>query len=271
MIPTDAEIEQFIRESFEDNFEQLKFNSGHSLAPDVKDTARKQVLMYWKKLREIATSITDTEVKLNLPGQYSPGGREFGIEGVVDIIREEGRTVMYDLKTQDIEGVMAHLESYERQLNVYAHIWQNLRGEELDETAIIATQYIQEVDQALKNGDPQQLEAALAIWEPVLHIEINPEHLHEMVAAFGQTVDQIEDSCFAPPPAERLGQEQSHGQAFATRVCRNCDARFSCGAYRAYALGGGKRDSSTFKRYYEDFGEEEQLDNWRDAALGEPA
>jgi hypothetical protein len=102
----------------------------------------------------------------------------------------------------------------------------------------------------------------------VMPIEINAQHLNEMVMAFGETVDQIEDGCFTPPPVERLGQQQSHRQTFATRVCRNCDARFSCSAYREYAKSGGLRDSSIFLRYYEDFGEEETLDSWRDAALG---
>ena len=40
------EIEARINEYFEDNFATLKMEGGHSLAPEVKETARKQVLMY---------------------------------------------------------------------------------------------------------------------------------------------------------------------------------------------------------------------------------
>ena len=45
---------------------------------------------------------------------------------------------MYDVKTHDAEAVRANL-TLERQLNVYAHIWQNLRGQGLDEPAVIST------------------------------------------------------------------------------------------------------------------------------------
>ena len=42
----------------EDNLEMLKMEGGHALAPYVKETARMQVLLYWRKLREIAVKVT---------------------------------------------------------------------------------------------------------------------------------------------------------------------------------------------------------------------
>ena len=86
-------IEQFIEARFEENFERLRFESGHGISPEVKEQARLQILLYWKRLKKIAESITDTEVRLTLPGRKTPKGREFTIEGIVDIVREKGRTL----------------------------------------------------------------------------------------------------------------------------------------------------------------------------------
>lgn len=154
-------MENVILRHFEENFQRLKFENGHGLSPEIKEGARRQVLAYWRKLKHVAETITDTEVRLNLPGQKSPRGRKFNIEGVVDIVREKGHTVMYDLKTHDPEYVKQNLIEYERQLNVYAHIWQNLRQQELNETAVIATRLPDSLDVAWRNRrrDPGGLRA----------------------------------------------------------------------------------------------------------------
>ena len=121
-------MEAAIRKMFDENFQRLRAESGHSLSPEVKNLAWQQVVLYWRRLRDIAESITDTEVRLNLPCQKTPKGRAFSIEGVVDIVREADRTTMYDIKTHDLNFVKENLPFYEKQLNVYAYIWQHLRG-----------------------------------------------------------------------------------------------------------------------------------------------
>lgn len=125
----EAEMETYIRNIFEQNFELLRLESGGSIAPDVKATALQQVLLYWRFLRDVAENVTDTEVHLSLPGCESPKGRDYTIEGIVDIVRDNDRTIMYDVKTHDADYVRANLPMYEEQLNVYAHIWQRLRKE----------------------------------------------------------------------------------------------------------------------------------------------
>ena len=59
--------------------------------------------MYFRKMREVAETVSETEVKLTLPEQVSPHGNKFTIEGVVDIIRENESTTMYDIKTHDAD------------------------------------------------------------------------------------------------------------------------------------------------------------------------
>jgi len=232
------DIEEFIHQVFEENFELLASEIGHAISAESKAAALQQVLLYWRKLRDVAEHVTDTEVHLTLPGQRTPKGREYTIEGVVDIVREDDRVIMYDIKTHDADYVRANLDLYRQQLNVYAHIWQELRGQPLDGTAVIATDFPHAVKEALSNPDPLALETALAAWEPLVPIEYDPVNKDHTLFAFGQVVDAIEDGQFAPPPPERL-QEAIPGawthERFGTRVCRNCDARFSCDSYRQYA------------------------------------
>ena len=260
-------IEDFIREAFEENFELLMAESGHSISAESRQTALQQVFLYWRKLREIAERVTDTEVHLTLPNQETPQGREYTIEGVVDIVREDDRVVMYDIKTHDADYVRANLELYKQQLNVYAHIWQELRQQPLDEMAVIATDYPKEVKNALNNPDPQALEAALAAWDPLIPIEYDPAHKDRTIYAFGETVDEIENGKFAPPPVETLETFISgvwRKERFGTRVCRNCDARFSCDSYRQYALGRRGFAERGMTYFIEDDPDQE---DWRTASL----
>jgi len=238
-----ADIQAFIEQAFEENFELLSIENGHGISAEAKAAALQQVLLYWRKLRDVAERVTDTEVRLTLPGQRTPKGREYAIEGVVDIVREDDRVVMYDVKTHEADYVRANLDLYRRQLNVYAHIWQELRGQPLDSTAIIATDFPRAVKEALSNPDPRALEAELAGWQPLIPIEYDPANKDQTLLEFGRVVDAIEDGQFAPPPPDRL-RETIPGalthERFGTRICRNCDARFSCDSYRHFARGTRK-------------------------------
>lgn len=213
--------------------------------------------MYWRKLRHIAERITDTEVRLSLPQQRTPKGRTFTIEGIVDIVREDERVVMYDIKTHDTAAIKANIEEYERQLNVYAHIWQNLRGQRLDETAVICIQLPETLKQAIAAGDERRIAYKLERWEPVIPISFEPAHVAETVRAFGEVVDRIEEGCFAPPDLATL---QSHmpgtTRTFASQFCQRCDARFSCASYRTYAHAASQGVERRFREYFDDFGDE---------------
>ncbi len=265
----DQEIEAFIRRVFEQNYEELRLDSGHAISPDVKETALQQALLYWRTMRDVAENVTDTEVRLSLPGQETPAGRDFTIEGVVDIVRDNDRTVMYDIKTHDAGYVRANIDIYEQQLNVYAHIWHHLRGQALDEMAVIATNYPDGVRDALAAGDERHLAHALGQWRPLVPIDFNERRVDETIRAFGEVVDAIEQGQFAPPPAGRLEELMpgTNRLRFATHVCRNCDARFSCSSYRQYAgqAGGAAGRSLAFYGFAETPDAEQEA--WRAATL----
>ena len=256
-IQTD-DIEERLNEMFEENFAALLLEGGHSLSPEVKETARQQVLMYWRRLREVAERITDTEVRLSLPQQESPQGRIFAIEGVVDIVREDERVVMYDIKTHDTEAIKANIEDYERQLNVYSYIWQNLRGQRLDETAVICTQLPEGLKQAVGMGDGRRIEYELTRWEPVIPTPFEPEHVAETIGSFGAVVDMIEDGAFAPPDLVTLQQRlPGTTRTFASEICRRCDTRYSCASYRAYAHAASQGVEVRFRQYFDDYGDDD--------------
>jgi hypothetical protein len=264
---TDAEIEDRLREMFEENYELLLADGGHTLSPEVKNAALNQVLLYWRKLKGIATAVTDTEVLLVLPDQKSPQGRQYTIEGVVDIVQEADKTVMYDLKTHDAEYVKTHCELYEDQLNVYAYIWQTLRAQGLDEAAIIATSYPLPVKRALQPPvDQQKLDKALENWQPVVPITFNKKKVTATIEKLGKTIDDIENHQFGPRTVAELQAKSGRSRTFAQDVCGNCDGRFSCSAYQEYARASGHRQKSQLDAFLQQ-ADEQDRDERLDAAL----
>ena len=252
---TPVEIEDRIKEIFEQNYEMLKLEGGHALTPDVTQSALTQVLYYYRKMRSVAERVTDTEVKLTLPDQLTPDGRRFTIEGIVDIVREDDEIWMYDIKTHDPDYITGNKQFYEKQLNVYAHIYENLRGNKLDHTAIISTAFPANMKAAIASGDVKRIEQELPKWNPLIDIPFDQSKVQATIQDFGSVVDKIETNCFEPPSLAVLQTKiEGTNTIFASRVCRNCDARYSCEAYREYALQTGTRTQSNFKKYFEDFG-----------------
>ncbi len=264
------DIEQFVRQAFEENFEQLRAESGHALSPDVRAAALEEVLLYSYRLRDLAERITDTEVRLNLPNQRTPKDRKFGIEGVVDIIREETRTTMYDIKTHDPELIRQNIGLYQDQLNIYAHIWHKLRGQQLTDTAVVSTHVPDSVKGAFRSGNAEQLAKAMEQWEPVIPIEFDPDNVETTIKDFGDVVDKIEGGKFSSPSVAKL-RKLGGKRTFGDRVCGNCDVRFSCKAYREYADAPRRKDSARFSRYYSPLADDAEREGWRDAAVPEVA
>lgn len=260
---------QDIDEFFERNADELEAEGTHALSPWIRDVARAQVHLYWQRLRDIAEQVTDTEVRLQLPAQQSPDGRVFGIEGIVDIVREaDGHTTMYDIKTHDAEYVRENRGQYEKQLNVYAHIWHELRGERLDATAVICTTLPKDVEDAYVRGDTKALAAAMARWDPVIPIEYAADRVQATINEFGAAVDRIEAHDFTPRTVEQLRETLPGTRArFAVYVCRNCDARYSCRSYQAYSFGSTARSENAVASYLADLGDDDARDGFTIAAL----
>jgi hypothetical protein len=263
--------EDFLMEAFEANFERLREESGRSLAPFIKESARQQVLLYYRRLRELAAQVEETEVRLVLPEQTSPAGRQYTLEGVVDIVEDGSSTVMYDLKTYlDADAARDHVEPHYRQLNVYAHIWKGLRGRQLDKVAVIATRPTRPLYRALRAGEPAKIHAAMEAWNPVLEVPVDGNVVSEVMESFGHVVDLIEDRKFSPPGLEVLkSPSRPEGKtSFAQDVCLNCDARFGCASYRQLvrAQSPGRADQA-LRDASADFGGDAEKQDWRDSGV----
>lgn len=76
---------EVLRELFEDNFEELKFETGRSINLNMKEFAWQQIKLYYEKLGDVAKNITESDVKLILPQQETPKGKKYTIEGFVNI------------------------------------------------------------------------------------------------------------------------------------------------------------------------------------------
>lgn len=266
-----TEDERFLMLAFEANFERLREESGRSLAPFVKESARQQVLLYYRRLHELAAQVEETEVRLVLPEQTSPSGRQYTLEGVVDIVEDGSSTVMYDVKTYlDADAARDHVEPHYRQLNVYAHIWKGLRGRPLDKVAVIATRPTRPLYRALRAGEPAKIEAAMQAWNPVLEVPVDGNVVTEAMESFGRVVDLIEEHQFSPPGLDVLkAPSRPDGKVpFAQEVCVNCDARFGCASYRQFvrAQSPGRADQA-LRDASADFGGDAEKQDWRDSGV----
>ena len=89
---------------FEDTYEALQAESGYGLGPDALDDARRQVTLYWHKLREkVANRVTETEVPLTLMNQITPNEVKYSIHGVVDVVEEHDQITLYDIKSHNVD------------------------------------------------------------------------------------------------------------------------------------------------------------------------
>jgi hypothetical protein len=272
----DRDIEHFIEGLFQANYRRLLAEGGaHILTPRALEQAREQVLHYWRRLGDVAMTVTETEVRLQLPNQRTPRGRAFVIEGVVDLVREADRVRMYDIKTHYCGEVQNNLKSYAGQLNLYAYIWRELRGQELHELGVIAIQLPEALRVALRDGKQDVVRKELEAWNPLVSIPMSQDSLQEVFDQIAETVDRIEDGDFQPPPAEKLrsteARDASNGGrpvAFATLHCRNCDGRFSCDSYREYMLDGrAPRRRFDLSRYLSNVHDDGDLDSWIDGNI----
>lgn len=245
-------MEEKIIEIFEQNYQLLRLEGGHALTEDVKEKALNQVLLYWRKMKELAQKVTDSEVRLSLPNQITPQGRSFSIEGVVDIVEEGDEIKMYDIKTHDLEYIHGNKELYEEQLNVYAHVWQGLRKNKLDFTAVISTSFPKYIAEILKNNDISVLNEKIDDWDPVIPIGMSEDKVQSTIRSFGDVVDNIENSRFDSISVANLAEKvPGTNQSIVTKVCANCDGRFSCTSYCEYARTATKGKIREFAKYFE--------------------
>ena len=266
---TDKEIFEHIEEIFQENYEVMQITAGSFLSDSIKRTALLQIIYYYKRLKKIADKVTHTEVKLTLPDQKTKDGRAFTIEGVVDIIKEDEDTWMYDIKTHDAEYIKGNKDFYEKQLNIYAYIWQKLRKEYLGHTAVISTALPINLRQAIQFQDENRIDVELEKWEPVIDMPYAEDRVDSTIEDFAKVVDCIENKEFVPPSSEKLKMKfEGTNTTFGTFVCRNCDSRFSCSAFRNFIQESGQKLKGSFEKFFEDIAPDFDQEDWVNTHLG---
>ena len=259
-------MEDKLKDFFEANYQRLREEGGHALPEYAKEEAWRHVLWYWRRLRELAENVTETEVRLSLPNKKPPAGRPFSIDGVVDIVREGETAKMYDVKTHDLGYIQGNKELYEEQLNIYAYIWSELRKNNLEGAAVISTALPEGLKRAIRSNNDAQIKKEVAAWDPIVPIDIKKDKVEATIKAFGEVVDAIEDGEFTCASFDKLKQKfPGTAKAFAIKVCLNCDARYCCDSYRAYASVQAHGKAKDLLKYFQhDFDKEEQED-WIEA------
>ncbi|MBP6738533.1 MAG: ATP-dependent helicase [Leptospiraceae bacterium] len=246
--------EQYLDLFFQKNYKSLKQDGGYSLDAGSFLSAKEQVEYYWKKLKHIALAVTDTEVRLNLPNivhtdKANPEKTfRFNLEGVVDIVSENGREVMYDLKTHDDQTVRTYIGEYKKQLNIYAHIWSKLKGKLIDETAIIATK-LPKLNNEIKRESAEEREFRLLNnWNPVVPLDYSESEVIDTLHDFGNTISKIEAKKFKPQDLAHLDTfTPGTKKKFANQVCSECDARFSCTTHHGWEAKNARNDKAKLK------------------------
>jgi hypothetical protein len=101
----------------------------------------------------------------------------------------------------------------------------------------------------------------------VVPIKIDGTQVAEEIREFGAVVDAIEGKQFGPPGVTRLRQRDSGNKTFGSRVCRSCDAWFSCSSYRKFAKAPRRRNAVAFLPFYESLASEEERQAWWESAF----
>lgn len=289
-------------------FDQLKKESGHGIAPELKENGLRAIFAYWLKGQQIIQAIKRTEEKLSLPERITPSSmnsptkRIYTLEGVVDVISLNQKVILYDIKTYDHDNIQNSevIDEISKQLNVYVHIWEGLNKnsedfKEVQEIGLILVSLPSELKKIIKEFFPElnlelaksnldhyieKLNAAIEIyemehlpsgkkWEVSRDLGLQKGDITDIINEFGSVIDDIVDHKFSPRPytskkskndeergilqkiivgVDEKGREKT--QFFATRVCRNCDVRFSCESYQKYLfekLGKGEKNSLVIK------------------------
>ncbi len=196
----DQITEDQIQTWLETNYNSLRNAKQANLDKKTRETALKQVKKYADRHKGQWDMILRTEEDLML----AEADKDFILRGKVDLIRGEGNTVeLVDFKTEKQAELIQNeprLESYRRQLQIYAHLVEELGKEEgvkVSKMHLYCTE----------DPDPSA--------SPEITFDYNPEEVQETVEAFADTAHHI------------MAKDYS-GQADRANTCDNCDFRYYC-------------------------------------------
>jgi len=127
--------EEFIETQFDFNYRMLQLKEVRYMAEAQKSAALRQVKEYWKQNREYLDGVEEAEVDVSLEKD------SYVLVGSIDLVsNSDGTFEILDFKTGPMpEAGDALLDSYYRQLCIYAHIYQGRTGRKPDQLVLYWT------------------------------------------------------------------------------------------------------------------------------------
>lgn len=177
---------------FEQNYQGLVLTEHSYLAPSSKAAAMRYVYNYFNNSRDVWENIREAEVRLSYPND------DYILNGQVDMLKGQEDTVeIVDFKTGDKPQKMTDsmLQSYEKQLQVYAHLVEQKYGVEVSQ---------------------MKLYYLSATEDPVIAFKKDEKRIADMMDEFSGVVHKIENHDYSTRTKD-------------TSICKDCDMRYYCG------------------------------------------
>ena len=177
---------------FEQNYQGLVLTEHSYLAPSSKAAAMRYISNYFNNSKEMWQNIREAEVRLSYPNE------DYILNGQIDMLKGKGDTVeIVDFKTGDKPKSLSDsmLLSYEKQLQVYAHLVEQKYGVEVSK---------------------MKLYYLSASEDPVITFTKDEKRISDMMDEFSGVVKKIESHDYSTRTKD-------------TSICKDCDMRYYCG------------------------------------------
>jgi len=157
--------EQWIQDRFDFNYRHLEMIQARPIGKEQQAAALEQVVRYWKLNAKNIARVVETEVDVTLEKDG------YILKGAIDLVRaDDGSLEVLDFKAQKRPAPDSPIiDTYYKQLCIYAHILEQRQGRKPDKLVIYWTG---EVDPGQANMefayDPQDVESAVAHFDEVV-------------------------------------------------------------------------------------------------------
>lgn len=185
-------VDARLQDWFEENYQGLVLTEHSYLAPSAKAAAMRYVQNYFNNSKDMWENIREAEVRLSYPTE------EYILNGQIDMLKGQGDTVeIVDFKTGDKPSNVSDsmLKSYEKQLQVYAHLVEQKYG-------VVVSK--------------MKLYYLSAAENPVISFEKDERRINDMMQEFTEVVRKIEKHDYSTRTKD-------------TSICKDCDMRYYCG------------------------------------------
>jgi DNA helicase-2/ATP-dependent DNA helicase PcrA len=183
----------YIEERFHLNYKMLQLKEVRYMAEAQKQAALQNVVNYWKNNKTYLDGIRDAEVDVSLEKD------NYILTGAIDLVAsEDGSLEILDFKTgSKPDGQSDLVDSYYKQLCIYAHIFQNRSGLTPSRLVLYWT------------GEANRNDARMVFEFNAGDVSAATEHFESVVRAI-----QARDFHVSEPPAKE--------------VCSECDFKVLC-------------------------------------------